>query len=86
MYFFGRMHALRLDLEATPLDPDGYDGAMRLRSECGNDDVGSGCRILRLDLDIEGRLRTDDYFGNEFDKGLLFLILEEPVQHLHSDY
>lgn len=59
---------------------------MRLRSKCGNDDVRSGCRILRLDLDVKGGLRTDDYFGDEFDRGLLFLVLEEPVQHLHSDY
>ena len=56
-----------------------------LGDKCGDDYIGSCGWVAWLHLNVEVGFCSDYDFGYEFiDFDLLFLILEKPIQHLHS--
>lgn len=84
MDLLGGVRGVSFDFEATPLDPDGHDGALLRGEEGGDDDVGSGGGIFGLHLHVEGGARADVDSGGKAERGLLSgLLAEEAFQHLH---
>lgn len=78
------MDCFSLDFEATPVDPDGYDGAYLLRRKSCDDYVGTIGRIFGLDFDVKGGFCADVDFGDKFRRSiLLLLILQKPTKQTH---
>lgn len=78
------MGGVSFDLEATPLDADGYDGALLWRGECSDDDIGSSGGVSWFDLHVEGGAGVDVYSRRKAkNRFLLGVVAEEAFQHLH---